>query len=1067
MDGTGRGQPSPQSGSTSTSDPSTSSEQDSKVAGQHDHRDITPTNGENLVARATAVAGKDEQLSKRSVSRKKYSPEEMAKMGYKVQQSREAIKMFLRENGLDPESAAKLTLECTLDEGYSTAIQNLFVGMKQVLDEHFSNVNQMYQLLKSDYSVYGKLETAARRAARSRRITEEEQALLKDFISLGNPDKRHEDYWEERSRIHLYASLCGIRFNGSLDMIPKLNAIRESEVFRHREAFRHRVEDFLPQSIECMKSYQEVIQYQLGLGKYSELAESLDIHDRASFAAALLADMAMETYLSTDDQDKLRQMLSTHSHCFSQWLADFDPEQRQFVELGSNRIKHLINAAILTDNPKQAERLLKFYRKQLEANHPDFVPNDAFLLCKSLVTSLTYLYDRPEPLIDLKTRLEGAGAVVAELETLIRIINKDRKEELEAKYRAGLLVFFGQINNYYQSVIKCIHLHDAEIAQIASDLIAEEQEEQRQIREKIEARAKKRREKEAQRQEAQWQEKQAAQAAAAVAEKQPEPPEPKPYDLESTLNEAARAFVQKEPIGVLNNILKQVIHHSQVSGFDKAQAHYSYADMVTSRLRRQLESVHKMIEPVYAYSEALENQGPPELEKDIKFREALKQFKLNMQQISISTLIMSKAVKEAQEIFFSLDEDQPEFVDALVDLHNDMEYLIAQGKAVIQCCRDIPDIYARRGQMIQHYKLSNKSGPQQHRESGRDSNRHRELADRIKDLEELGKNLDTSIGMLEKTLTDEHAAQVRQTLSIAKTNTPAPEDKTSPPAIEDKQQTLTPDDPAPAPEPSTDSAQGSQPEPSTSSMATSVVATAAPSQGAVLPLKPPIPDNMMIALGASIIENKLISPMKLYDSESVQEKNLTTGKSRKGKKGKQQRRRGKDPVVPQPQATAITEENADPAELGLKLQTKLSDYLEVLNDTGKTPDGKAMPEGLDLKAMLVRVQQGTFLEDAKSLAFDFTFLSDALNIPIQVNLLARNRLYFRPGLVKPEEIDLWRNPEPHLHLENPSHNEKHQWFASSEHYFQCSFEEDGKLFSKQPVKQAKPKKADDKSKKGL
>ncbi|WP_422472510.1 hypothetical protein [Endozoicomonas sp. ALB032] len=1067
MDGTSRGEPSPQTGNIPPPQSLMGSEQESEVTGEHHHRAITPTSGENLVARAAVAAGKDEQLSQRSVSRKKYTPDEMAEMGYKVEKSRKAIAAFLIENGLNegvPE------LKCELYDGYKESTQVLFVEMKRLLDAHFSNVNRMYQVLQSDYRAYGKLESTARRAARSRRVSEEEQNLLKDLVILGNSDKRYKEYWQEKKRILLYASLCGIRLSTALKVIPKLDAIRGSETFRQR------IEDFLPQSIECMKMYQEVIQCQLGLEQYSKLEESLNAHDRAAFGAAMLADLAMDDYMPTDGKDKLRQMLATHSCCFIQWLTDFDPEQPQVVKLCSWRVKHLINAAILADNPKQAERFLQFFRKQMEANNPDFAPQDVFSLCHSLITSLPYLYDRPEPLAHFKARLQGTLAPLTELVTLIRTINK--KKMLTDNLWAALVYLFERINNDYQLVIKDLREREAGVVQIASDLIREEEEEQKQIKEKLEARAKKRREKEEQRQEAQWQKKQATQAAA--AEKKPEPPEPKPYDLESTLSKATEAFARKEPIGVLNNIFKKVIQHPRVSGFDKAQAHYSYADMVTSRLRRQLESVHKMIEPVYAFSEALENQGPPELEKDIKFRKALRQFKLNMQKISINTLIMNKAVTEAQEIFFSLNEDQPEFVDALVDLHNDMEYLVAQGKAVIQCCKDIPDIYARRGQMIQHYKLSKKVGSQRRSELRSDSERHRELSDHIKDLEALGKKLDTSMGMLEKTLTCEQAAQFRQTLSIAKTNTPTPDEKTSPGSIEDKQQTLNPDDPGPAPEISNDSAQGSLPEPATSSMATPPVATAEFSKdsdegeietpsvadieeahGVLLPLKLPIPENMMVALGFSIIEHKLIAPMKLYDSESVQEKNLTAAKSRKGKKGKRQGQREKAPT--EPQATAVKEENADPGELGLKLQTRLCDYLEVLNETGKTPDGKAVPEKLNVKAMLARVKQGTFLKDSGYFGVDFTFLSDALNIPVQANLPLSNRLYFRPGLVRPQQLDLWTNPEPHLHLEYPTYSgEEHQWFASMEHYFQSGFEEDYQLFTKE----AKPKKAGNKSKKG-
>ncbi|MGI9281617.1 MAG: hypothetical protein ACR2PX_18575 [Endozoicomonas sp.] len=1184
------------------------------TTGQHDHRDISQTDGDSLVARATAVAGTDEQLSQRTVSRRRFTRDEMARMGHEVDESRDAIKEFMKQNGFDKKLPI---LHCTRDHGYSQATQIVFIQMeqlKQLLDEHFAKVNKMYQALQSDYSVYRKLETTARKAARSGQFSDKEQTFLKEVVSLGDSDKRHRDYWKERKLIHLYASFCGIRFSAALKVIPYLDAIQLSATFAHR------IETFLPQTIECMKMYQEVIQYQLGLEHFSELEESLKTHDKVAFGVAMLADLAVAHYMLAENQDELRQLLATHSCYFSQWLSDFDPDQPQVLKLESWKVKQLINAAIVTDNPPQARRLLQFYRKQMEADNPLFAPRDIFSLCKSLLASLTFLYDRPEPLASFKAQVEGAEALVAELEALIRTIN--RKKMLPEDSRASLMIIYEQISNHCQSVVNRLRNQEAGVAQIASDLITEEEAEQKRIKEKLEAREKKRQEKEEKKLEAEWKKKQAKLAATAAAEKKQETPPPKPYDLAGTLNEASDAFGRKETVGALNVIFKKVINHPQVSGFDKAQAHYGYADMITSRLRRQLESAHKMVVPVYDYKEALETQDRPDLDKDIKFREALKLFKLNMQQISINTLIMSKAVKEAQEIFFALSEDQPEFLDALVDLHNDMEYLISQGKAVIQCCKDIPGIYAQRGAMIHRHKLSGRG----------DSQQRSELITRIKDLEELGNRLDTSMGMLENSLDREQVAQVQQTLPAAKAKTPEPQARRSPlpveeglslsPAMPDLMPEPTPtgtqlappvpitetvtsaasnvdilyspgaivaalpdamrveldekagnlpradtESPAPSryelhpghgaqPHPlttlaysigrtlviqaggerwvitpgfspqtddkvavpknalkldfffppmpemfnrSTDSEHGFLSDLITSSIETSPVHTATTpdaSEEAVieeavevvieepeeveLPLKLLMPHEMHTALGVSIIERNLMEPMLLTEPKTVKEKEPPTVQStvkeapqqewktasrkpKKGKKNKQQGRRGKEsvepktaPVIKEPPPVVETEIAPDSSTLGLKLQSRLHDYLVILHDTGRTPTGASVPDQLGLKSLLARVQQGAFLEDPEFMRHDFTILADALKIPIRATLSMGQTFYFKPGLVKPQGLDLWTKPEePHLNLEHPSYAKDHQWFASLAHYFRCCDDEDTELFPEKAVKAAK------------
>ena len=106
-------------------------------------------------------------------------------MGHEVDESRDAIKEFMKQNGFDKKLPI---LHCTRDHGYSQATQIVFIQMeqlKQLLNEHFAKVNKMYQVLQSDYSVYRKLETTARKAARSGQFSDKEQTFLKEAVSLG------------------------------------------------------------------------------------------------------------------------------------------------------------------------------------------------------------------------------------------------------------------------------------------------------------------------------------------------------------------------------------------------------------------------------------------------------------------------------------------------------------------------------------------------------------------------------------------------------------------------------------------------------------------------------------------------------------------------------------------------------------------------------------------------------------------------------------------------------------------------------------------------------------------
>lgn len=1053
----------PSSPSSRQDPPSEPLDKNDDHSGRHDHREITSLDQENIVARATATAGKDEQLRQRCTTKSQISAKQMQQAAVKVKKSRAAIEDFIRSHGMDRQAPK---IACNAVNGFAPSART-FLGkmrlLKQLIDDHIQNLNNTYQVLTSDYRAYRTLDTVVRNLVKKIPVSAERLEMLDKPEGFGDLSQLSTEYWKERQSIMNYACFTSFYVIAIKKTLPQLEVLLFSPIFSQR------IEEFLPITLESMKVYQEVMLCQLRMGEHAQLEKYLRVHDSAATCVAALLSLATPHYFVESKLSVLRHLALGENGCFVNWLEQYDPEQPQVLSLNSWIIKNLITAAVIVDKPEPALRLLKFFRAQMSAGSSAFAPVDCFHLCQYLHAALPALYYPEEPLAEYKIRIEGAAQIVKELGAMILDIHQQKL--MDENSCASLVVFFEQIDAYCQSRVDILHELEQGVFDRAEEIISEEEAEKNLIREKQAKRERKRQEREARQRQADWEAKQKAK----TDQTEIPPPPPGIYDCSETLNEAAEAFASKQPIGVINAIYEKIINHPEASDHDKAQARYGYADMIASRLRRQLDILKTACAAIDDYRKALESDDIPELEKDIKFRKAVHLFHEHLGQASLNTLIISKTVRQALEAFNMLGIDQPDFLDALVDLHNTMDVLLADSQPVIKCSREITETYSRRGEMIYRHQLTGKGS----------SSKNADLVTRVNDLERQGQNLENNMGFLKHALnpgavqkalvthgrileepTEQPGLPKKPTVSVESLSDLAGATSLSTGIIQESGDITAkePDQPVLSPLPDIVSSS-----PKHLPKTTSGIASPAQSTREALPLRLLMPSEIHLALGCSIIERELAVPMRLVEPPKAPEQATpeeeksswqTTSAQKRKKKSKDRRRKTASApspqAIPEIQPQAEPEPELNPGKLGLTLQTRLRNYLQTLQQSGLPPSGSPVPEQLNLPAILERVRAGTFLRDPEFFRHDFTLLADMLGMPVRVHLGLNETLYFKPGLVKPARLNLFDNPqEPYLNLEFISHERNQHWFASIEHYFRQGNEEDDRLLPEKKGKSSK------------
>ena len=1158
-----------------------------------DGRAISPRDPRTLVAGASALVGPDESARPRAVA-KKMTPQELKKVTDRLEESSERIKSFMTAHHL---KRGNFKLKCDRDSGFDQKSIEMMVVMEQLkglIEEHTQLLNKCFGVVGGAPGLQ-RLEHAARHIAKHGPRTPEQRAFAEEMAQLPNAEGLRKQYWTERGYIQLYAAFCLDRYNAAHKVIRLLEGIQTSD------AFVDRIEEFIPQTLEFMRVLEEVIRCQIGLENHHDLDGSVENLKKAGTTVALLASLAGPTYVQRDKKEEIRKLLQVEAGCFAHWLEvcclSEDDKGVSGYEFNS-----LICSAVLLDEPVLALRFLQRFAANVKSE--EFPARDSFRLCMGLLFSLTWLYDREEPLREHRARVEAASNIVNEFAALVNHI--DQNQLVSAEDRASLLVLFNQVRGHCQEVIDNLIAQERAITETGDALMKEEDEVKEKIQNKLVRRERRRREREKARLEALEQQQ---------TQNQDKTQEPDETAVDATgsddevlhpaFKKAMGAFTDGEPDGVIKEAFEEVLNDKDASKFDHAQAHYGYADMLAVRLKKPLDRVYAMIDGVYEYQRVLKSGQLPSSSSEFQFNDALSLFNEETKELNMKALRMSQVVKKALDAFYLLDEAQEEFLDQLVELHDQMEAMVVKARKVSQCCQDMPEIYKLRGSVIKSHKLE---------ASKKGAKRRQALAERIQLLERTGKQLEVSINYLEASLdrarVDVALEDYGKTAPVlgrepdagplrsARRNSPksrSPSPKSKP--ISDvsvqlerahvrtlmealpvelrnelgKMASL----PELASELSWSSARsfrdfhplsGVEPHPlselaaglmvplivksedqrwlvqpgvspvdadhiaipkqarklnfefttkekrspvravsagtvelkvtetkelpsSEDVIAGATVVSASPldqpvstsAQAFQLPLRMLMPHDVQEALKESMKEvleaenSRLSKPeengpvltWKLIDKGLVvaaveekqpeepveavkEEKWQVAGTRKKKKKSKVNTKSGTTrETVNSSEAGKASKPKVEVTVTTEQLQIRLRDYLNTIRQTGRLPSGEPVPVQFDLSGVVARIHNGTFMSDPKIMSDDFSLLAEVLNVPIYLSPAPTEVQCYKPGFVKPSEVDTKvKKSMPYLTLEYCGYGGQGRWFASVTHAFHYGDEQQERAWMK-------------------
>ena len=443
-----------------------------------------------------------------------------------------------------------------------------------------------------------------------------------------------------------------------------------------------------------MQVITEVMQCGIALGDTDGLKECIKEFDAAAEVVAYMIQDSEALYTIDEKRDQLRELLAERGHYLEQWLEV--QNHSDIKSYDSPRLLNAIVAAVVLDKPDVALTLMRLFSHQVRN---DAIPaKDSFRFCLSLISTMTWLYDRPEPLGAHKQRIEGAGKIVAAFRELIQHI--DDNQLLPETDRASLFHFFSVIDQHYRSEAYRLEAMEQRVLDTGAELVKEEEARKRKIQAKLEKR-KRRRQKRLLEQQAQQLEKLPVDEPVAAAADSPT--HESGVSLNAALIKALDAYARNEPNGVINAAFQEVTKDENASAFDKAQAHYGYADILSARMTPLLEKLNELVEATYDYEQVLlTNQIPPP-DDEYRFNNVLRELKGQVEGINWALLEIAQSIKSALDIFYKLGEDKVEFLEQLLELHDQAEILMEKAGNISRCCEKLPQIYELRGQVLGPY----------------------------------------------------------------------------------------------------------------------------------------------------------------------------------------------------------------------------------------------------------------------------------------------------------------------------------------------------------------------------
>ena len=668
-----------------------------------------------------------EMIKGRTVG-KRMTRKEAIKTGDLMDQKLDEIKTFHDNNFA---CLPEINFVWTLEGGYSEESKRLQISMeqlRQLLDEHSALLDKTFLAISQNEAGRKQLGKQLHSGVRFRQMPKEVSGL----VDITEKDALNQKYWTHRAAIAKYCALCRKQYDPCRNMLVKLSKMQ------HLPGFRDRIAEIISASIECAKVHSELMLCAEMLGKKTEMIECRQNIANPCQLVLLALNVGLSHFFDPGEHPRLRALMNQCEKYYLGWVENYDTRASHRQGGSDIIITNLICSCLVMDQPRQSIRFAHYFLEELQKGQYSGCKETLLLIIQAM-TAFTFLYSgQSDSFAEQERKMNESAELLNVIEQIVRYTANNylgTPEEIE-----NLIFLFDGIKRTFKNHHDLVKARYGQAETLGDQLIEEEKKQAKQIHDRLQKREQRRRERETQRLESQ---------PAKQKTSSPEIPEAKRIteiktgiSLHPGLQAGVSAYVRKRPLKEVQEAFRQVEEDSNAGVFDKVQAKYGYADIIAASLKERVAVFKVMAESVKQYDLALQNNILPSIESDIAFREALATYRESMQELMLDTLRMSQAFQQAWSQFFTQEDLRNDFIERLIELHDEMKQLTRDGEEIAKCCANIPDIYARRGEMIQSRGLSSKGNPE----------RRRVMADNVRALEADSEQLRRSFNHLKQTI---------------------------------------------------------------------------------------------------------------------------------------------------------------------------------------------------------------------------------------------------------------------------------------------------------------------------
>ncbi|MET4758834.1 hypothetical protein [Endozoicomonas sp. NE40] len=538
-------------------------------------------------------------------------------------------------------------------------------------------------------------------------------------LSIVQNKLRHSHWVQNHNLMEIYYTLCEKRMTACKDSIENIPTSQfKVETYSHYETFisqtlelinvQHKLleekkelyKKYLESKKDTKKNSAEMTNLEEKLEQTDKkIKELTEAHNTKNQIMTRLLNQAVAFYCDTANQQDLIQLINNNREGFSIWLQQVNPE-----ELSNFNLKQIINICIACDELEKVQRLLDYLL--LMSREHRFDTKDALSLmnyCRRAFQELCKnkeFKENPAKVAQIKNILFTFDKIIKSVIECNDVSGQDQKslnDILEMEYSLPLQIMLLE----FESIM--LTLNSTRLR-----LVLDEQKEAHEARQKAEKLAadRKKRVKGAQREGRLSHQEQAQPQAATMQVPAPSTEQSFP----PAIKEALEAFTNKKSLDEISEILSPLINNPETSKIHKAQACFCYADLVRVVLTRQVHKNCENVCTVYNYGTSIRQARSDSSANQLPAREMLDKFAKAIEELSASQasfpLIesMTESFTRAVEAITTENDLEPEFLQALDQLHTGIQVLTSNMNKVAACCTNAQIIYDERGRLLKKQK---------------------------------------------------------------------------------------------------------------------------------------------------------------------------------------------------------------------------------------------------------------------------------------------------------------------------------------------------------------------------